>query len=117
MQPEPELPATISPKRLKVPIRLCDTTPTDVVPAEHYVEELWAALDQTLQHSGCGLGSDTPIDLDMKTLEIKGAPAPVREVAPDPTVPCHPSPGIPDPPKYENEGCSHYQEHHTGSFT
>ena len=51
-------------------------TPTDVVPAEHYVEELWAALYQTLQHSGCGVGSDTPVGqggtLDMKTVKITG---------------------------------------------
>ena len=25
-----------------------------MVPAEYYVEELWAALDQKMQHSGCG---------------------------------------------------------------
>ena len=56
------LPACRSLDGEPVPIRLCETTPTDVVPAEYSVEELWAALDQTLQHSGCGVGSDTPVD-------------------------------------------------------
>ena len=37
--------------------------PSLVVPAEHYVEQLWAALDQTLHHSKCGIWSDTPVFL------------------------------------------------------
>ena len=77
-----------SARRLPVPIRLCQTTPMDVVPpAEYYVEELWTAFDQTLQHSACGVGSDTPVDqggtLDMNTYKFVGAPAPVREPSPD----------------------------------
>ena len=99
LQPEPKLPATTSPQKLKVPIQLCDTTPTDVVLAEYFVEELWAALDQTLQHSGCGVGSDTPVDqggsLDMKAVKIKGAP-----VAPESNVPCYPSHGVQEPLEY-----------------
>ena len=48
LQPEPEPPVTNAEKKLPVPIRLCNTTPIDVVPAVYYVEEPWAALDQTL---------------------------------------------------------------------
>ena len=65
LQPEPQSPDTASPQKLKVPIHLCDTTPTDVVPAEYYLEELWVALGQTLLRSGCGVGSDTPNMLNM----------------------------------------------------
>ena len=36
---------------------MCGTVPTTVVPAE----QLWTALDQTLLHSKCGVGSDTPV--------------------------------------------------------
>ena len=61
LQPEPEIPVANATRKLPVLIRLCGTTPIDVVLAEYYVEELWAALDQTLQHSGCGVGSDTPV--------------------------------------------------------
>ena len=68
-----------------------------MAPAEHYVERLWAALDQTL-------GSDTPMGqggtLDMKSFTIAGAPAPVREANPDPTVLSYPAPGVPEPPEY-----------------
>ena len=107
MQPEPQSPDTALPQKLKALIHLCETIPTDVVPAEYYVEELWAALDQTLLRSGCGVGSDTPVGqggtLDMKTFKIIGAPAPIRNVAPDPTVPSHPSPGVPEPPEYLHE--------------
>ena len=78
------------------PISLCGTLPTLVVPAEHYVEQLWAALDQTLLHSKCGIGSDTPVEeggtLDVKTLTIVGAIAPPK--------PFIPAPGIPPPPEY-----------------
>ena len=46
LQPEPELPIASATRKLPVPIQLRGTTPTDVVPAEYYVEELWgAALD------------------------------------------------------------------------
>ena len=38
--------------------------------------------------------------LDMKTFKIVGAPAKMREVSPDPTVPSYPAPGIPEPPDY-----------------
>ena len=92
------------PEKQRVPIRLCETTPIDVALAEYYVEELWAALDQTLLRSKCGAGSDKPVGqggtLDMKTFKIVGAPAPIREVNPDPTVPSYPAPGIPEPPDY-----------------
>ena len=85
-----------------MPIRLCGTTPTDVVPAEYYVEELWAALDQTLQQCGCGVGSDTPVDQggtpDLTTFKIVGAPAPVREPSPDLTEHSRTSPA--PPPEY-----------------
>ena len=84
-----------SARKLPVPIRLCETTPTDVVPAD-YVAELWAALDQTLQHSGCGVGSDIPVDqggaLDMNTYRIVGVSAPVREPSPNLIEECLPSP-------------------------
>ena len=74
LQPEPQSSDTTLLQKLKVPIRLCGTTPIDVVPAEYYVEELWAALDQTLLRSACGVGSDTPLGqggtLDMKTFKI-----------------------------------------------
>ena len=68
-----------------------------VVPAERYVEQLWAALDQTLLlHSKCGIGSDTPVEeggtLDLKTLTIVGAIAPPK--------PFIPAPGTPPPPEY-----------------
>ena len=59
-QPEPEPSIPTAAQRNSVPVSLCSTTPNDVVHAEHYVEELWAALDKTLDHSGCGVGSDAP---------------------------------------------------------
>ena len=72
------------------------TLPTLVVPAERYVEQLWAALDQTLLHSKCGIGSDTPVEeggtLDLKTLTIVGGVAPPK--------PFIPAPGVPPPPEY-----------------
>ena len=43
------------------PIRLCGTLPTEVVPAERYVLQLWQALDMTHQNAQCGIGSDTPV--------------------------------------------------------
>ena len=64
-QPESQPPAVSQPQKPREPIRLCGTLPTTVVPAERYVEQLWAALDQTLLHSKCGVlpgvGSDTPV--------------------------------------------------------
>ena len=92
LQPESQSPDASQLQKSREPIRLCGTIPTTVVPAEHYVEQLWAALDQTLRRSkwpGRGVGSDTPVrqggTLDMTTLTIQGAPAPVREANPDPT--------------------------------
>ena len=38
--------------------------------------------------------------LDMKTFTIVGAPAPMREANPDPTVRSYPAPGVPEPPEY-----------------
>ena len=68
---------------------------TLVVPAEHYVEQLWATLDKTLFHSKCGIGSDTPVGkggtLDIDTVTIVGADAPPK--------PFIPAPGVP-PPEY-----------------
>ena len=69
-----------------------------MVPAERYVEQLWAALDETLKHSKCGVGSDTPVGqggpLNMENYTIVGATAPVkRNVVPIP-------PGVPPPPEY-----------------
>ena len=69
-----------------------------MVSAENYVEKLWAALDQTLLRSKCGVGSDTPVEggtLDMKSFTTVGAPAPIREVNPDPIV--RAAPGVPEP--------------------
>ena len=81
-QPEPQHPTASQPQRQWEPIRLCGALPTEVVPAERYVQQLWAALDQTLTHSQCGIKSDTPVGqggtLDLTTLNIVGAPAPVR---------------------------------------
>ena len=54
---QPELSAQPSvEKKESVPFSIPGTKPTDVVPAEHYLEELWRALDQTLENSGrwCG---------------------------------------------------------------
>ena len=97
-QPESHPPAASQPQKPWEPIRLCGTLPTTVVPAERYVEQLWAALDQTLLHSKCGVGFDTPVGqggtLNMENCTIVGATAPVRQkVVPIP-------PGIPPPPEY-----------------
>ena len=62
LQPDPELPVANVTRRLPVLVQLCGTTSIDVALAEYYVEELWAALDKTLEHSGSGVGSDTPVD-------------------------------------------------------
>ena len=88
LQPKLELPFAHATRTLQMPIRLCGTTPTDVVPTKYYVEELWAALDKMLQHSGCGVGSDTPLaqggPLNPTTFKIVGAPAPIPETPPQP---------------------------------
>ena len=56
------------------PIRLCGTLPTEVVPAERYVRQLWQALDMTHEMAQCGLRSDTPVGqggtLDTETYTI-----------------------------------------------
>ena len=79
------------------PFRLCGTMPTEVVPAEHYVQQLWEALDMTHQMAECGIGSDTPVGqggtLDTVTLTIRGANAPMSVKTPPP-------PGVPPPPDY-----------------
>ena len=50
----------------------------------HHVGQLWAALDKTLQHSKCGVGSDTP----------------VKMTNPDPNALSYPtSAGVPPPPE------------------
>ena len=79
------------------PIRLCGTLPTEVVPAERYVPQLWHALDVTHQNAQCGIGSDTPVGqggtLDTLTYTIVGANAPMSVKTPPP-------PGVPPPPDY-----------------
>ena len=79
------------------PIRLCGTLPSEVVPAERYVQQLWRALDMTHQKAQCGLKSDTPVGqggtLDTKTYTIIGADAPM-------SVKTQPPPGVPPPPDY-----------------
>ena len=97
-QPESQPPAVSQPQKPWEPIQLCGTLPTTVVPAERYVEQLWAALDQTLLHSDCGVGSDTPVGqggtLNMDNFTIVGAPAPVNQK----TIPIRP--GVTPPPDY-----------------
>ena len=92
-----ELPTASQPQEKWEPIRLCGTLPSEVVPAEKYVRQLWEALDQTHAHSQCGLKSDTPVGqggtLDMTTLNIIGATAPVSVKSPLP-------PGVPPAPEY-----------------
>ena len=67
-----------------------------MVPAERYVEQLWAALDQTLVHSVRGVRSDTPVGqggtLVLETLTIVGAIAPAKAKIPPP-------PEVPPPPE------------------
>ena len=94
--PSPKAAQKIQKDECAEAIRLCGTLPTMVVLAERYVEQLWAALDQTLSHSKCGVGSDTPVvkggTLDLDTLTIVGATAPPK--------PFIPAPGVPPPPEY-----------------
>ena len=96
-QPESQHPAGTQPQDTWQPIPLCDTLPTTVVPAERYVKQLWAALDQMLAHSVRGVGSDTPVGqggtLDEEALNIIGAIAPAKAKIP-------PLPGVPPPPEY-----------------
>ena len=47
-QPETQPSAKSQPRDSWKPISLCGTLPTLVVPAERYVEQLWATLDKTL---------------------------------------------------------------------
>ena len=79
------------------PIQLCGTLPTEVVPAERYVPQLWHALDMTHENAQCGIGSDTPVGqggtLDTLTYTIIGANAPMSVKTPPP-------PGVPPPPDY-----------------
>ena len=95
-QPETQPSVAPQPRNEWKPIPLCGSLPTTVVPAEHYVEQLWAMLDQTVKHSECGIGSDTPVGkggtLDLDSLTIVGA------VAPYP--PVNRAPGVPPPPEY-----------------
>ena len=70
---QPETSGTTNlPELAKEPVRLCGTLPTDEVPAERYVPQLWYALDKTLENAHCGIGSDTPVGqggtLDMKPI-------------------------------------------------
>ena len=78
------------------PIRLCGTLPSEVVPAERYVQQLWRPLDMTHQEAQCGLRSDTPVGqggtLDTKTYTIIGANAPMSVKTPPA--------GVPAPPDY-----------------
>ena len=95
-QPESQPSDGSQPRKPWKPIPLCGTLPSLVVPAEHYVEQLWAALDQTLHYSKCGIGSDTPVGkggtLDLNTCTIVGATAPSK--------PFTLAPGVPPPPEY-----------------
>ena len=93
-----ETPTTTSqPQEGWKPIRLCGTVPTEIVPAEHYVEQLWKALDATYDKAQCGLKSDTPVGqggtLDTKTFAIIGAVASMSAKT-------TPPPGVPPPPEY-----------------
>ena len=57
-----ETPNTVDlPQLAWKPIQLCGTLPTEVVPAERYVPQLWHAVDMTHENAQCGIGSDTPV--------------------------------------------------------
>ena len=83
------------------PIALCGTMPSDVAPAEYYVEELWSALDKTLDNCECGVGSDLLKSqggtLGPVTFYVEGAPAPVIVQDEEPSSPSKPKPP-PAPP-------------------
>ena len=89
--------ATDLPPLAREPVQLCGTLPTEEVPAERYVPQLWYALDMTHENAQCGIGSDTPVGqggtLDTKKCDIIGANAPMSVKAPRP-------PGVPAPPDY-----------------
>ena len=111
-QPESQPPAVSQPQKPWEPIRLCGTFPPTVAPAERYVEQRWA-LDQTLSHSQCGAGSDTPVGqggtLNMENYTIVGAPAPVKKKE-IPIPSGVPPPGI----SSRGEGRSNSEEHYQG---
>ena len=97
-QSESQPPTASRPLKPWKPFRLCGTLPTSAVPAEHYVEQLWATSDATSfqvwrQVQQC---SDTPVGqggtLNLVDLTIMGASAPKKKV----TNP----PGVPPPPEY-----------------
>ena len=95
---QPETSGTTNlPELAKEPVRLCGTLPTDEVPAERYVPQLWYALDMTLENAHCGIGSDTPVGqggtLDMRTYTIRDANTPMSVKTPRPS-------GVPAPPDY-----------------
>ena len=89
--------ATDLPELAREPVQLCGTLPTEEVPAERYVPQLWYALDMTHENAQCGIGSDTPVGqggtLDTQKCDIVGANAPMSVKAPRP-------PGVPAPPDY-----------------
>ena len=60
-QPESQPSTGSQPQDEWKPIPLCGSLPALVVPAERYIEQLWALLDKTLDCSKCGIGSDTPV--------------------------------------------------------
>ena len=80
------------------PIRLCGTLPSEVVPAERYVQQLWQALDMTHEKARCGL-TDAPVGqggtLDTVTYKIIGAIASETEPL---SVKTEPPPGVPTTP-------------------
>ena len=90
-QPESHPLADTQPQDKWKPNPLCGSLPALVVPAERYVEQLWALLDKTLEYSTCGIGSDTPVGkggtLDLKTLTVIGAVAPDEPLKLAPGVP------------------------------
>ena len=71
--------------------------PSEIVPAERYVQQLWQALDMTHEKAQCGLKSDTPMGqggtLDTTTFAIIGAVASM-------SVKTKPPPGVPPPPEH-----------------
>ena len=94
--PESQPTADLQPRDTWKPIPLCGYSPTLVVPAERYIEHLWALLDKTLEYAECGIGSDTPVGkggtLNLDTCTIVGAIAPEE--------PVKRAPGVPPPPEY-----------------
>ena len=75
---QPETSGTTDlPELAREPVQLCGTLPTEEVPAERYVPQLWYALDMTHENAQCGIGSDTPVGqggtLDTRTYTIREA--------------------------------------------